>query len=203
MGVIISIHHADAVSLAAQAIQRGAILCVPTETVYGFVCSTCNRETIERLARIKGRPENKPFAVFASSWERMKREAIDPGYNAERLAAEFFPGPLTLVVPARSECPGEANGSVGVRCPNHEFVQALLAECGGLLINTSMNRSGEPEYRSLQGIEGFFDSIDLSIDGGALPQRLPSTVVDCRVDPPAILRVGEITEKMILAAIRS
>lgn len=185
----------------AETIYRGGIVCIPTETVYGLICSTSNGDTIDRLARLKGRPAQKPFALFASSWERMQSEAVEPCRIAEQLGRQFWPGPLTLVVAAKEACPCAYLGSVGVRCPDHNFAQSVLTECGGLLVNTSMNRSGEPEYCSLGGIENFLDKIDLAVDGGVLPKRRPSTVVDCRTVPPSILRIGKITEEMIHKAL--
>ncbi|MBN2326547.1 MAG: L-threonylcarbamoyladenylate synthase, partial [Candidatus Omnitrophica bacterium] len=145
---VVSIHSPFALSMAAEVIQKGGVVCTPTETVYGLVCST-RPESIERLSKIKGRPSNKPFALFASSWRRMLKEDIETCPAADILAGAFWPGALTVVVFASAACPGAYAGSAGVRCPDHSFVQDLLRECGGLVINTSLNRSGEPEYRSL------------------------------------------------------
>ncbi len=196
MSQVLSIDHPECVARAVHALRQGGILCVPTETVYGFICPALT-SSMERLSSIKRRPANKPFALFVSSWERIQREAIDPCPTAERLGHRLWPGPLTLVIPARDPCPGVYRGSVGVRCPDYPLVQEILRECGGLLINTSVNRSGEAEYRSLTNPDDFLQQADLLIDGGTLPERLPSTVVDCRIHPPKILREGEIGAETI------
>ncbi|MGC9329930.1 MAG: L-threonylcarbamoyladenylate synthase [Candidatus Hinthialibacter sp.] len=197
---VVSIHSPSALSMAREVIHRGGVVCTPTETVYGLVCST-RPASVERLMRIKGRPSNKPFALFASSWRRMLEENIETCLAADILAGAFWPGPVTLVVGASASCPGAYAGSIGVRCPGHLFVQELLRECGGLLVNTSFNRSGEPECRALDLASDLLEEVDLAVDGGVLPLRLPSTVVDCRTDPPQILRHGEIAEEKIRRAL--
>ncbi len=202
MTPILSLTHPECVPRIVDVIKRGGIVCLPTETVYGLVCSTQNQVAIRRVANLKGRPQEKPFALFCSSWERMAREALEENLLAKSLAHHFWPGPLTLVLAARPSCPGYFRGSVGVRCPAHDFVQAVLAACGGLLMNTSLNRSGQPECRSIAEAGDMLKEIDLAIDDGALPYRLPSTVLDCRMQPPLVLREGGIAGAEIAKVIQ-
>ncbi len=179
---------------AAEIIMEGGIVCVPTDTVYGIICSASIPSAIERMAHIKKRPDDKPFALFTPSWERFAEEAVSPNTAAIRLAEKFWPGPLTLVVAAQDECPCVHQGAVGVRCPMDDIVQSILSQCGSLLANTSLNVSGEKPVWSLSGMHEFLDSFDLVIDCGVLPRKSSSTVVDCRKTPPAILREGIITQ---------
>ncbi len=181
----------------ARVLQEGGLVCVPTETVYGLICLPDRSAAVARLAALKSRPADKPFALFTASWERLIREAVRPAPVAERLAAAFWPGPLTLVIAAEPECPAARGGTVGARCPDHPLAQEILAECGGLLINTSLNRSGEPAVWSLEGMDDWLFGVDLVIDGGTLPRRPASTVVDCTSDPPRILRAGGVTEESL------
>lgn len=178
-------------------LQAGGLVCVPTETVYGLICLPDRPGAVARLTALKGRPAEKPFALFTASWARLTREAVHPSPVAERLAAAFWPGPLTLVIRAEPECPAAHGGTVGARCPDHHLAREILAGCGGLLINTSLNRSGESAVWSLEGMEDWLCGVDLVIDGGTLPRRPASTVVDCASDPPRILRVGGVPEEAL------
>jgi len=186
------ISNAALVENAVEIIMAGGIVCIPTETVYGIICSADIPSAIAKMADIKQRPANKPFALFTPSWDRFAVEAVSDNSSACRLAEKFWPGPLTLVVEAREDCPCVYNGAVGVRCPKHELVLAILEKSGGLLANSSLNVSGEDAVWSLDGMGNFLDSFDLVIDCGLLPRNPSSTVVDCRKNPPAILREGII-----------
>lgn len=202
MTPILSLNQPECVPRTVDVLNHGGIVCLPTETVYGLVCSTQNQEAISRMANLKGRPQNKPFALFCSSWERMMQEEVEDSPQAKSFARHFWPGPLTLVLTAYPSCPGHFRGSVGVRCPAHDLVQAVLSACGGLLMNTSLNRSGEPECRTIAEAEDMIQKIDLAIDGGLLPFRLPSTVLDCRIQPPVVLREGGIATDEIMKVLQ-
>ena len=184
-------------------ILNGGVISVPTDTVYGFVCSPYNQTAIQRIMDIKRRPDEKPFALFVSSWERLCREAVMPSQSARILTQKFWPGALTIVAGAGEQCPAAREGAVGARCPDMLFLQRLLEECGGLLINTSLNRSGEPAVTSLEGLDEILEETDIVIDGGVLPPSLPSTVVNCISDPLQILREGAISAEEIRKAVSS
>ena len=133
------------VMLAAQAVRQGEIILFPTETVYGLAADASNPEAIERLFTIKHRPANKPFPVMVSSLE-MARELVDLG-DAQEIARDYWPGPLTLVLPAKN--PGFSpacvqDGTIGIRCPHHDVAQAILELAGVPLAVPSANASGEP-----------------------------------------------------------
>ena len=183
-------------------IYNDGILCVPTDTVYGFICWPYSVKAIHRIMDIKRRPEEKPFALFVSSWKRLCQEPVIPSDSARILSEKFWPGALTIVVEAEEGCPAFREGTVGVRCPNTPFLLRLMEECGGLLINTSLNRSGEPAVSSLEGMDEILEETDLVIDAGIIPPNKPSTVVDCISNIPVILREGEITEEEIMQAVK-
>ncbi|MBI1388405.1 MAG: threonylcarbamoyl-AMP synthase [bacterium] len=176
-----------------ETLDAGGVIAVPTETVYGLICRAGRDDAMRRIVDMKRRPGDKPFALFVRRWSDLAGHA-PPCAMAQRLADALWPGPLTLVAAAHPECPAERDGSVGARSPDYPVLQDLLAECGGLLINTSLNRSGEPPARSLDDAGALIDEVDLALDAGQLPRRSPSTVVDCRGSEPKILRVGEIGE---------
>lgn len=174
-------------------LDAGGIVALPTETVYGIVARADREDAIQRLKKIKGRPDNKPFALFVREWNDLSPRWAPHKPQAQALTQRFWPGPLTLVVNAASDCPAAYEGAVGARAPDHTFVNELLQRCGGLLVNTSLNRSGDPPASSLNGLADLLKELDLTIDAGDLPHRLPSVVVDCQGDSPRLLREGEIS----------
>ncbi|MEW6233856.1 MAG: L-threonylcarbamoyladenylate synthase [Candidatus Omnitrophota bacterium] len=196
MALIISLPDVD-IDHAAQALREGKILCIPTDTVYGLICSPFIESALHRLADLKNRPRFKPFALFVSDMPRLLRENVTPSERAERLTQRFWPGALTIVMAAEDDCPCAYGGTVGARSPNHPLAQALLTKCGGLLANTSLNRSGEPPARSLHDVGAFLENIDIAIDAGVLPPRPASTVVDCSQSPIKILREGGISAQAV------
>ncbi len=184
-----------------QALKNGDVLCVPTDTVYGLVCLPINEEAIQKIAQIKRRPENKPFALFVSTIHRLRSKDVFLTKEANILADCFWPGALTLVVSASEQCPCAHQGTVGIRSPNHAFVQKLLEHCGGLLLNTSINRSGEGAVTSLEAVQPLLNKVDVAVDFGPLPPSLSSTVVDCTSQPIHILREGAISTHDIYQAL--
>lgn len=182
----------EALQAGIEALNQGQVLGVPTETVYGLICSPRFPEAVKRISSIKGRPDHKPFALFVQSIERAEREDVTINDNARKLAKAFWPGPLTLVLSAADSCPCAYQGSVGMRCPDYPFILEFLAQTGGLLVNTSLNRSGEPPVWELDREDAILEEIDLVIDGGRLQEQAPSTVVDCRQEPCKVLREGAL-----------
>ena len=178
--------------------QPGSVLLVPTETVYGLVCSWHDRTARARIYELKHRSETKPFAAFIPNPESLPPDAVLPD-AAARLAQKFCPGPITLVVPSQD------GGTFGFRIPDHPFIRELLKAYGGALASTSANYSGMEPARNigyaLRSIDG---EVDLAVDGGALPPDSPaSTVVQVFADSSwKILRKGPVTEEQIRNAIR-
>lgn len=188
-------HDADsaraAVAAAAAALRAGEVVAIPTETVYGLAALP-GREAALRAA--KGRDDGKPFTWAVA--DRAAAEAlIDlPGRGARKLAARFWPGPLTLV--------GRRHGhaeTLGVRVPGHAFCTALLRELGGPLLLTSANRSGEPDAIDAGAVAAALDgAISLIVDGGRAALGQSSTVVSFAGERPLLHRVGLIDQAMVL-----
>ena len=180
------------------ALQKpGAVLMVPTETVYGLVCRWDDRKAVERIYELKGREKGKPLALFADSVATLKKHDIYLNNNAKKLAAKLCPGALTVVVPT------PVGNTVGFRIPDHEFVLELLRRAGYPLASTSANRSGEPNALNVDLAMGMLDGeVDIVVDGGSIsPDSKASTVVMAMENELKILRPGPVSEKELYSAI--
>src|SRR5665647_2463705 len=187
---------ADRAAIAADAacLAQGGLVAFPTETVYGLGADAGNGEAIARLYAAKGRPAFNPLIAHVADLAAAQRLAVFDD-AALRLAAAFWPGPLTLVLPKRPDC-GVADlalaglDSVAVRVPAHRIAAALLQAFGGPVVAPSANRSGHVSPTDaahvLADLRG---RIDLVIDGGACAVGVESTIVSC-VGEPTLLRPG-------------
>lgn len=187
----------------AKIVKRGGLVVYPTETVYGLGCNPLDSQAVKRVIDVKGE-RNKPLSVLAASIEDVERVAFI-SQNGKRLAAKFWPGPLTLVFPKKFSLPDIVtfnHDSVGLRIPDSDVALQLISLCGGLLIGSSANVTGEKPPRSVQEISGKLKGIvDVVLDGGSTVQGTPSTVADLTLDKPRILRDGPISLKAILDAL--
>ena len=179
---------------AVNAIREGKIVGVPTETVYGLAVDPLNSEAVATLFDLKGRPADKPFAVLVSSLSQAKELAVlTPA--ATTLANEYWPGPLTLVLPRTANTPdwlGEhGRGTVGIRMPDHE-VALMLLDMAGALVVTSANWSGDaPVVDHAAAARVFGDAVALYLEGEA-GGGSSSTVIDVSTDSPTLVRPGPI-----------
>jgi L-threonylcarbamoyladenylate synthase len=193
---------ADALFAAGQVIRAGGLIAYPTDTVYGLAADFRNADAIEKIYAAKDRDSRKPVAILVGSSDQLElvMQELTPG--AARLAARFWPGALTLIVPRRSDLPENLSPymTIGVRMPNHPWALQLLRELGPLA-TTSANLSGQPDAVTAQDVLRYLDGrVDLVLDGGRCPGGVPSTVVDCTSTEPRILREGALTAKQILLA---
>ena len=181
-----------ALRAAVDALLRGGVVAIPTETVYGLVVRSGDRSARARLRRVKGRAADKPFQLLLSS--RRAALALCSGNLglARKLARAFWPGPLTLVARGR-------NGRwIGLRVPDHPVPRRLARGVGGALVATSANPAGGRPARNAEGIMGVFrNKIDLVLDGGASGTGKASTVVRVLGDTWEMLREGAITRRKI------
>jgi L-threonylcarbamoyladenylate synthase len=201
---IISCEAPDAIERAVAVFQAGGLVAFPTDTVYGVAAPAFSKEGIDRLFEAKGRENNKAISVLIGDTEQLNIITPNLTQSASRLAQRFWPGGLTLVVSRRSELPGNLSPlpTIGVRMPNHPFAIALLIRCGPLA-TTSANLSGGPDPQTAQDVLAQLDGrIAMVLDGGATPGSIPSTVVDCTLPEPAILRKGVISSEAILNALQ-
>ena len=180
---------------AVNAIREGKIVGVPTETVYGLAVDPMSSEAVANLFDLKGRPADKPFAVLVSSLEQAKDLAVLTP-QAQTLANEYWPGPLTLVLPRTADCPdwlGEHDrGTVGIRMPDHEVALMLLDMAGALAV-TSANWTGDvpvPDHAQAAAIFGEAVAVYLEGEAGG---GSSSTVIDVSGDSPTLVRPGPIS----------
>lgn len=190
----------DIVEIAA-VIKAGGVIVYPTETLYGIGANALSHDAVRRVVNAKQRPDDKPILVLVHEPESLDSMVEKVPDAAKILMKSFWPGPLTLVFPARagmSEAVTKSAGTIGIRIPSSEFCRKLVAECGCPLTSTSANIAGRPTFPTIDEIKAELgDSIDLYVDAGRLPDSLPSTVIDVTVTPPVILRAGAIEPDQI------
>ncbi len=187
---------AAAVERAVAALGQGEVVALPTETVYGLAANALNSEAVARIFRIKGRPGSNPIIVHVASRALALRCAREWPALADRLAAAFWPGPLTLVVPRSDLIPDvvTAGGeTVGIRWPQHPFMQAVIREADFPIAAPSANLSNQISPTSADHVaRSLGDRLRLIVDGGDANVGLESTVVDLTSPVPRVLRPGMI-----------
>jgi L-threonylcarbamoyladenylate synthase len=194
---------AAAVKRAAELLRAGELVGVPTETVYGLAANAWNADAVLRIFEVKRRPPRNPIIVHVASLEMARRCVSHWPPLADKFAAAFWPGPLTLVLPRSREIPDvvTAGGpTVGVRWPSHPFIQAVIQACGFPLAAPSANVSNQISptnaghvFKDLNG------RIPLIVDGGQSQVGIESTVLDLACSPPRLLRPGMIHVESLLA----
>lgn len=188
----------EGIARAAAILADGGLVAFPTDTVYGIGCRAGDAEALEAVFVAKRRPAEKRVALLAASLE----QAVERGYSADqrarRLAAAFWPGGLTLVLP--QAVGGE---SQAFRVPNHPVALALI-ESAGPLATSSANRAGEPETYDADDVAIAFadsDLLEAVIDGGRVPGGVASSVLDLSGQRPKLLREGAIGRRQLEAVI--
>jgi L-threonylcarbamoyladenylate synthase len=203
---------ADAISNAAQALIDGHLVAFPTETVYGLGADAINEKAVSRIYSVKGRPTDHPLIVHVSSINKLDQWATGIPEYAIKLAREFWPGPMTLILPRKDTAKNFITGgqnNVGLRVPGQPIALALLKrfeELGGQGIAApSANRFGAVSPTTAEAvvdeIGDYLDSDDLVIDGGQSSIGIESTIIDCTGSKPKVLRPGAITSLMISESI--
>ena len=193
-----------ALERAAGLLRSGALVGIPTETVYGLGADALNPEAVKRIFEAKGRPGDNPLIVhIAEVGELEPLIAVEPNENAKKLMEAFWPGPLTLIFPRSERVPLCTTGglnTVAVRMPSHPVARELILRSGLSIAAPSGNRSGRPSptmaEHMLEDMEG---RIELIIDGGESDVGVESTVVDMTGEVPRILRPGGVTPEQIRA----
>jgi len=186
-------------ALAARVLAAGGLVAFPTETVYGLGADATNAEAVARLYEAKGRPSFNPLIAHVTDAAAARALArLDPA--AERLAAAFWPGPLTLVLPRRSDCPVAELATAGldtiaVRVPSHPVARDILAAVGRPLVAPSANRSGHVSPTTAQHVLADLRG-RIEFDGGSTPMGLESTIVAC-LDAAVLLRPGALPRAQI------
>jgi L-threonylcarbamoyladenylate synthase len=190
-----------AVARAARLLAAGGLVAFPTETVYGLGADATNGEAVARLYDAKGRPKFNPLIAHVADAAAARRLAHFEA-AAERLAAAFWPGPLTLVLPKRADCPVAELATAGldtiaVRVPVHPVARDILAAFGGPVVAPSANRSGHVSPTTAQHVlADLRGRIELIVDGGPAPMGVESTIVAC-LGEPVLLRPGALARAEI------
>ncbi len=189
---------------AAATIRVGGVVVYPTETVYGIGCLPIDPDATRKVCEIKGRAD-KPLPLICSD-VGIARRVVEFNPAAERMAEEFWPGPLMLVLPKKMDYPiwvTHGAKTLGIRVPSHEAARRLTKLSGGVIVSTSANRSGEPPIRSAEEAERQLgQEVDVILDGGPMEGSEPSTVLDISSTEAWILRKGPITAEQIMKVLR-
>jgi L-threonylcarbamoyladenylate synthase len=186
---------------AAETVAAGGVIAFRTDTFYGLGADPFSRNAIAKIRKLKGREDTKPILLLISDADEVGRFIATRSETFDSIAKRFWPGPLTLIGPARPELPDELTAgtkTIGLRLPNEENVRALVSACGGALTATSANVSGKQPARAAKEVEEYFpEGIDLIIDGGEVTVTQPSTVVDLSGSQARLIREGAIPRKQL------
>lgn len=195
----------DNLKEAAEILKKNGLVAFPTETVYGLGANALSAEAVGKIFTAKGRPSDNPLIVHIVDVNGIYPLITDFPDKAKELAEKFWPGPLSIVLPAANSIPDVVSGglpSVAIRIPDHPVALRLLLEAGVPIAAPSANISGRPSPTNaahvLKDLEGKIDAI---VDGGECGVGVESTVIDFTADVPVILRPGAITREMIEDAI--
>jgi L-threonylcarbamoyladenylate synthase len=185
----------EALKAAVEALEGGGIVAYPTETFYGLGVKFDLVGPLERLHALKGRPAEKAMPLIIGGMEALPALTREVNPTARQLMERFWPGPLSILLPAVEGLPGQivANSKVAVRVPGESFALRLSRAAGFPITATSANPSGLPPARDAETAIAYFgESIDLVLDGGATPGGLPSTVVDVTDGSITVIRQGPV-----------
>lgn len=183
--------------IAAQIIQSGGLVALPTETVYGLGANGMSEDAVDRIYEAKGRPKDNPMILHVTGMEQVEQLCHHIPESAYKLAEKFWPGPLTMILPAQSCVPKRTTGglnTVAVRCPDSAITRQVIALSGVPIAAPSANLSGKPSTTTAQHVLHDHDGhIEAVIDGGACRVGVESTIVDLTETPARLLRPGGIT----------
>jgi len=186
------------------ALAAGELVVFPTETVYGLGAHALHDEAVSRLVRVRGREDGKPILVLVRDLAMAADVAAEVPEGARRLAARFWPGPLTLVLPARDGLPAPltaGTGTIGVRVPGQATAAALVAGLGAPVTAPSANPPGAAPPRRLDESRAYFgNDVTVYVDGGTLAGGA-STVAAVEGGRVRVLRAGPVDERALQAAL--
>ncbi len=187
---------------AANVLRSGGLVAIPTETVYGLGANGLDEAAVAGIFAAKGRPQDNPLILHVAQAQDMEKFCHDIPESAYRLAEKFWPGPLTLVLPARDCVPLSTRAglpTVAVRCPDNAITREIIRLAGVPVAAPSANISGKPSTTTAQHVLHDHDGrIDAVVDGGPCRVGVESTIVDLTEDRPRLLRPGGITPEQLL-----
>ena len=195
----------NTVEIAANIIRNGGLVAIPTETVYGLGANGLDENAVRQIFAVKGRPQDNPLILHIAGAEEIERYAHDIPQAAYDLAQKFWPGPLTMILPARSIVPRRTTGgldTVGLRCPDCDVTREIIRLAGVPIAAPSANISGKPSTTTAQHVLHDHDGkIPLVVDGGSCRVGVESTIVDLTERRPRLLRPGGVTPEQLLAVL--
>jgi L-threonylcarbamoyladenylate synthase len=187
-------------------LRSGGLVAFPTDTFYALGADALDGAAVRKVFQAKGRADGRPVPVLLADPEDVMKVAREFPALARALARRYWPGPLTLVLPAVLAVPAEVTaggGSVGVRVPDHELARTLIRAFGGPVTGTSANHSGSPPHKDAEGVRAELGGkIEAIIAGECGGHDAPSTVVDFSRTPPVVLREGAVSFQDIAAVVR-
>jgi L-threonylcarbamoyladenylate synthase len=193
----------SAIEWAAERLVAGGVIALPTDTVYGVAASLTHEPALQRVFAIKNRPQDRTLPVLISSTDALVRLVTRVSDDVLLLLDRYWPGPLTVVMPAREGMPSLVTGpgdTVGVRLPNHPLAIEVIDKAGGAIACTSANRFGQSPARTAADVAASIGpDLDLILDGGLAPGGVPSTVIAFENDAIRFLREGAIPAEHLLA----
>ena len=198
---VISATDAGCAKMAAAIIKEGGLVAIPTETVYGLGADGLNPEAVAKIFEVKGRPQDNPLILHIADATQLDKLCHHIPENAYRLAEKFWPGPLTMVLPAREivpKCTTAGLPTVAVRCPDSAITRDIIRLAGVPVAAPSANISGKPSTTTAQHV--FSDhngKIPMIVDGGSCRVGVESTIIDLTENPPRLLRPGGITPEQL------
>ena len=203
--LLLSAQAPETASIAADLIQKGELVAIPTETVYGLGANGLDEEAVAKIFQAKGRPQDNPLILHIPGPEQIELLCHHIPQSAYDLAAAFWPGPLTLVLPARDVVPRRTTGgldTVAVRCPDNAVTREIIRLSGVPIAAPSANISGKPSTTTAQHVLHDHDGkIAAIVDGGPCRVGVESTIVDLTEERPRLLRPGGIGPEQLLAVL--
>lgn len=184
------------IASAVERLRQGAVIAFPTDTLYAVAARAGDPAAVQRLYQVKRRPAGQPMIWLVKDASQVERSAVVSATAAE-LMTRFWPGPLTLVLPARDP---SNEPTIAFRAPDHAVALALLSQLGEPVASSSANRAGEPPPTDADQVEDRLgDTIDLILDGGPCRIGAPSTILDVSGPTPRVLRQGAIPAGELLS----
>ena len=189
-------------AIAAQIIRQGGLVAIPTETVYGLGANGMDESAVAKIFEAKGRPQDNPLILHLYGAEQMVDYCENIPESAWLLAKTFWPGPLTMVLPAKDNVPKRTTGglsTVAVRCPDSPITRQIIRLAGVPLAAPSANISGKPSTTTAEHVRHDHDGrIDAIVDGGPCRVGVESTIIDLTEERPRLLRPGGVTPEQLL-----
>ena len=200
--ILLSAEQSNTAAIAANIIMQGGLVAIPTETVYGLGANGLDESAVAKIFEVKGRPQDNPLILHIAGPEEIERYAHGVPQAAYTLAEKFWPGPLTMILPARSIVPKRTTGgldTVGLRCPDCDVTREIIRLSGAPVAAPSANISGKPSTTTADHVlHDHNGKIPLIVDGGPCRVGVESTIVDLTGKRPRLLRPGGIGPEELL-----